>query len=167
MKKILFIIAVLLGATIFNTIIENIVFAQSLQPLSRMEEIDISNGGGSMRNGSTTMTDTNNGSDGTSAENPYCQNPEDCGITLTPAPTGISTSTSAKDLILGWVQFFLGFLFVISVVALVYAGVMYVISFGNDANAKKAQKIIMYTIMGIIIILLAYAIVNTVIRAGS
>ncbi len=104
-------------------------------------------------------------------ENPYCQG-DDCGIKVGADAVGdelngISTSQNAKDLILGWVNFFLSFLFIIAVIVIVVAGVMLIVSFGNDAKRQKAIKMIIWTIVGLILIMFAFAIVNTIIRATA
>lgn len=108
---------------------------------------------------------------GNDATNPYCKNPQDCGVNTGINATGsqvngISTSTDVRALIFGWIQFFLGFLFLIAVVALIYAGVLLITSFGNDSKRQKGIKIITWTLIGIILIIFSYAIVNTVIQAG-
>lgn len=58
------------------------------------------------------------------------------------------------------VNYFLGFLGLVCVVIIVYAGVQLVLSVGNDAAVKKATKIIQYMVLGLILVFLAYAIVN-------
>ena len=64
------------------------------------------------------------------------------------------------------VNFFLYFLGFVATLMIIYGGVLYVTSGGNDESTGKAKKILMYAIVGIVIILLSYAIVNTVIGAG-
>lgn len=62
------------------------------------------------------------------------------------------------------VNFFLGFLGLVAVFLLIYAGFLYMTSAGGDT--EKAKKILIYTGVGIIVILLSFAIVNTVIQSG-
>jgi len=50
---------------------------------------------------------------------------------------------------------------------IIYGGFLYVSAAGNDEKIGKAKKIIMYAIVGIIVILLSFAIVNTVLVAGT
>jgi len=52
----------------------------------------------------------------------------------------------------------LGMLGILFVVLIVYAGFMYMTAGGNEENTKKAQKIILYAVIGLAIILSAYAI---------
>jgi hypothetical protein len=50
----------------------------------------------------------------------------------------------------------------LSVIMLIYGGIRYTISMGDAKNVETAKNTIMYAIIGIIVALLAYAIVNFV-----
>lgn len=54
---------------------------------------------------------------------------------------------------------------VISVVMLIYGGFRYIISGGDNKKVTDAKNTILYAIIGLIISLLAYAIINFVITA--
>ncbi|MBQ8991931.1 hypothetical protein IJ103_01925 [Candidatus Saccharibacteria bacterium] len=54
---------------------------------------------------------------------------------------------------------------VISVVMLIYGGFRYIISGGDNKKVTDAKNTILYAIIGLIIALLAYAIINFVIAA--
>jgi len=56
------------------------------------------------------------------------------------------------------IQVALGLLGTICVVLMLYAGFMWMTAAGNEENVKKAQDIIKYAVIGLIIILSAYAI---------
>ncbi|PIZ71709.1 hypothetical protein COY07_04480 [Candidatus Peregrinibacteria bacterium CG_4_10_14_0_2_um_filter_43_11] len=60
-------------------------------------------------------------------------------------------------------RFALGFLGIIAMVMLIYGGMLLIISYTNEELAQKAKKIITNSLIGIVIILIAYAIVTTVI----
>ena len=60
------------------------------------------------------------------------------------------------------INYALGFLGLIAVVFLVYAGVLMVTAGGNEEQTTKARKVIMYAVIGIVIILLSYTIVAAV-----
>jgi hypothetical protein len=75
--------------------------------------------------------------------------------------------TSFRGLILTIVNYALGFLGLLAVVMVIYGGVSYVASAGNDEAVGKAKKIIMYALIGIIIILLSFVIVRAVLGAGT
>ena len=79
---------------------------------------------------------------------------------------GISSEISARETILKWVNFALGFLALIAMIALIAAGFMYITAMGDNEQTDKAKKIILYVIIGIFIILIAYALVNTLIETG-
>jgi hypothetical protein len=74
---------------------------------------------------------------------------------------GISTEKDLNVLALGWVNFALSIVAVIAVIAIIYAGFLYIVSGGDDTD--KAKKILLYVAVGIIMILSAYAVVNTLI----
>lgn len=103
--------------------------------------------------------------------NPICTN-NDCGAGVGRdilknkiEGKGLSTEADIIPLVLSWVRFFLGFVFVIAVIVLIVAGVMFITSFGNDAQNQKARKMILWTIIGILVIMLSYIIVSAIMGA--
>ena len=76
----------------------------------------------------------------------------------------IGENTSLRQYILNVLNFALTFLGLIALAFIVYAGYLYVTSGGDDANMEKAKKIVLYAVIGILVILAAYALVNTVIQ---
>ncbi len=76
----------------------------------------------------------------------------------------IGENTSLRQYILNVLNFGLTFLGLIAVAFIVYAGFLYVTSAGDDGNMEKAKKIILYAVIGILVILAAFALVNTVIQ---
>ena len=87
------------------------------------------------------------------------------------APSAISTATggqgSARQLVLTILTFFLGFLGLLAVIMIIYGGILYVSAAGNQDSIDKGKKIIMYAIIGLVIILLSFAIVNTVLTGAG
>ncbi len=87
-------------------------------------------------------------------------------ISPTDQPGRLAEATGGQDslrqLVLTFLNFFLGFLGLISVIMIIYGGVLYVTAAGEQEKVDKGKKIIMYAIVGIVIILLAFAIVSTV-----
>lgn len=51
----------------------------------------------------------------------------------------------------------------VAVLVIIVAGIMYVVSGGEAASVKKAKDMILYAVVGVVVALLAYAIVNYVI----
>jgi hypothetical protein len=74
---------------------------------------------------------------------------------------------SLRALVLRMVNYFLTFLGVIAVIMIIYGGVTYVTAAGKDEAVGNAKKIIMYALVGIIIVLLSFALVNTILGAGT
>ncbi|MGE3278813.1 MAG: PKD domain-containing protein [Candidatus Altimarinota bacterium] len=60
-------------------------------------------------------------------------------------------------------NYVLGFLGLIAITAIIYAGILYVANFGNDEMTGKAKNIITYVAAGILVIILSYAIVNALV----
>jgi hypothetical protein len=86
-------------------------------------------------------------------------------------PGKIATATggqgSFRQLVLTILNFFLGFLGLLAVVMIIYGGILYVSAAGAQEKIDKGKKIIMYAIVGIVIILLSFAIVNTVLGGAG
>lgn len=74
---------------------------------------------------------------------------------------------SIRRLVLRIINFFLGFLGILAVIMVIYGGVTYVTAAGADDAIGNAKKIILYSLIGIVIILLSFAIVNTILGAGT
>ena len=79
--------------------------------------------------------------------------------------TGVITERGIVKVILAWVKFFLVIAGVVAFAGLVYAGFLYLTAFTNEENGEKAKKIIIFTIIGIIVILFSYVIVDLFISA--
>ena len=92
-------------------------------------------------------------------------------ISPTDAPGRVSQATngagSLRELVLTIVNFFLGFLGLVAVLMIIYGGFLYMTSGINAEGAKKGKTILTMSILGIMIILLSFAIVNTIFSAGS
>ena len=73
---------------------------------------------------------------------------------------------SLKELVQTLLNYFLGFLGFVATVMVIYGGLLYVISAGSEENVGKAKNILLYAVIGIVIILLSFALVNTVLGAG-
>ncbi|MCK9185969.1 PKD domain-containing protein [Candidatus Gracilibacteria bacterium] len=76
----------------------------------------------------------------------------------------LTASTDVREFILKIVNFALGFLGLVAILIIIYAGVLYLTAGGAEENTGKAKKAIMYAVIGLIIIVGSYAIVNTVIK---
>lgn len=76
--------------------------------------------------------------------------------------TGIAGSSSLSGLMLKIIQLLLTFAGVIGVLILVVGGFWYLTSAGNDEQAEKGKKAIMNAIIGLVVVMLAYAIVTVI-----
>lgn len=83
------------------------------------------------------------------------------GSNTLPLPEALPSQTSFLDLLTFIINFFLGLVGTVAILMLIYGGFLYLTSGGGE-NTKKAKNTIMYAIIGIVVILLSYAIVNTV-----
>lgn len=72
--------------------------------------------------------------------------------------------TSIEDLIVTIINWLLGFVGALAVVAVVYSGIMYITSGGDPAKAEAAKKNLAWAIMGIIVVALALIIINTIVQ---
>lgn len=78
---------------------------------------------------------------------------------------GLVQATDARSFILNVTNFFLGFLGLVAVVIIIYGGFMYVIDMGKGESGGKGKKAITYAVIGLIIVMASYAIVNTILQA--
>lgn len=77
------------------------------------------------------------------------------------------TTEKVKDLtvedvaksIISWV---LGIITLVAVIMIIYAGIMWITSAGDDTKLKSAKAMLMAAIIGLIIAVIAYAVTNTV-----
>ena len=80
---------------------------------------------------------------------------------------GISHEGDLVNLIIGWTNFLLPYVNVLSVAAIVVAGFMYIMSFTNEELHTKAKSILTYVAIGIILVYSAFTIVNTLLKVGA
>lgn len=78
----------------------------------------------------------------------------------------IGENTSIREYLQRVVNFVLSFLGLVAVIFIIYAGWLYIVDGGTDGQKDKAKKIIIYVVIGIIVILASYALVNTIIRSA-
>lgn len=75
--------------------------------------------------------------------------------------------TGLRGIVLTIVNFALTFLGLLAVIMVIYGGFLYIASAGNEENVNKGKKILMYAAIGIIIIIVSFALVNTILGAAS
>jgi TRAP-type C4-dicarboxylate transport system permease small subunit len=74
---------------------------------------------------------------------------------------------SLRQMILKYINFFLYFLCLVATAFVIYGGFLYITSQGDDGNVEKAKKILTFAAIGIFIILISFALINTVLTAGT
>jgi len=71
------------------------------------------------------------------------------------------------QVIVQYINYFLGFLGIIAVAFIIYAGVLMVTAQGEQEALDKGKKVITWAAIGIIIIMLSYAIVRVITGAAQ
>jgi len=67
-----------------------------------------------------------------------------------------------REIVLLAINFILGFVGLIAVIMMIYGGFVLLTSSGDEEATSKAKNIILFAIIGIIIILFSFAIINTI-----
>ncbi len=75
----------------------------------------------------------------------------------------LTRTTNIRDFILKLTNFILSFLGLAAVVAIIYGGVLYVTSGGEQDSTDKAKKVIRFALTGIVVVVISFALVNTLI----
>lgn len=75
--------------------------------------------------------------------------------------------TGLRGIVLTIINFFLTFLGLLAVIMVIYGGFLYVSSAGNEENVNKAKKILLYAVIGIVVIIVSFALVNTLLGAAT
>ncbi len=76
-------------------------------------------------------------------------------------------SSDLKSTVINIIQWFLGFLGLIAVVMILFGGFTWMTAAGNEDKVATAKKIISAAVIGLIIVLLAWAIVIFVVGTAS
>ena len=77
--------------------------------------------------------------------------------------TGLESDEKLPDIVTNIINVILFIIGILAVAFIIYGGVKYSMSAGDSAKVKSAKDTIMYAIIGLIVAILAYAIVNYVV----
>lgn len=88
-------------------------------------------------------------------------------ITDADRPDDVRDETDIRSTVISVVNYLLGFLGLVAVLFIIYAGFTMVTSQGDEEAVTNARKMIIYAIIGIIIIFLSFTIVNFVASFGE
>jgi len=82
--------------------------------------------------------------------------------------SGLScTSGGANDLIVTIINILLGVAFLVAVLMLIIGGFRYIFDAGNESGAEAGKKTVINALIGLVIIILSYVIVQVVARTIS
>lgn len=76
----------------------------------------------------------------------------------------VAGSSELKGNIIGIINAIIGILGIVAVIVIIIGGITYMTSSGDSSKVKKAKDTILYGIIGLVICILAFAIVNFVIN---
>lgn len=74
--------------------------------------------------------------------------------------TGITHTQDAGDLVIKYINFILPYLALAAFVGFVVAGFFYVTAYGNEEQLQKAKKILIWSAVGLVLVIGAYTIVQ-------
>ena len=94
-----------------------------------------------------------------------CSTPQECAQDGVGSVDTGASSASVSDIIQSIVNILLFVIGAVSVIMIVIGGFKYVVSNGDASQVKSAKDTIFYSIIGLVVAILAYAIVNWVITA--
>ena len=77
---------------------------------------------------------------------------------------GLGTNTDVKTVVVNIIQFLLGFLAIIAIIIVLYAGFQWMTAAGNEEKITSARGTLTAGLIGLVIILAAYAITSFVIN---
>ncbi len=80
---------------------------------------------------------------------------------------GTTCSTDFRGTVVSYLNYFLGFLGLLAVLMIVYAGILLVTAQGEEEQVGKGKKIILWAAIGLIVIMLSFAIVRVVVGVGE
>ena len=78
--------------------------------------------------------------------------------------TGLSNQKEPREIILGLINVAMGFLGLVAVIVIMYGGFKWMTASGNEEKVEEAKKLIGAGIIGLVILLTAYALVSYIIN---
>ncbi len=83
------------------------------------------------------------------------------GFEMGDPPEGVPLSFD--NAVLNLTNWILGFVAMIAVLAVVWGGVMYIASAGDETKATTGKRVVTYALIGLVIAGIAYALVNVIV----
>ncbi|MEA2097518.1 MAG: pilin [Patescibacteria group bacterium] len=78
-----------------------------------------------------------------------------------PKPGGVPTDL--EDALMNLINWILGFVSMVAVLMVIYGGIQYLASAGDESKAESGKKTLTYAFMGLVICGLAYGIVEVIV----
>ena len=85
------------------------------------------------------------------------------GLLMASPPAGV-TNQDLAGIIVNVTNWILGFITIIAVLMIIWGGVQYLTAAGDEGAVEKAKHPITYAVLGLIVVGIAYAIVQVVVR---
>ncbi|HLD07922.1 MAG TPA: hypothetical protein VJB60_02560 [Candidatus Peribacterales bacterium] len=82
-------------------------------------------------------------------------------------PAGVRTDTDVIFVIADIINFALMFVAIIAVIGFIVAGFMFILGFGSDASIQRAKKIMIWSVVGLLVIIFAFVIVQFVVNIAT
>lgn len=86
-------------------------------------------------------------------------------LNQTAEQSGQTSQRTLPEIIGNIIKWVLGLVGIVLLVMFIYGGVLYATSAGSEEKVETGKKVMLYAIMGIIIIALAFALTNWIINA--
>lgn len=77
-------------------------------------------------------------------------------------PGGLVWNQTETDLLIKIINWLLSLVAILALVALIVGGIMYIVSLGSEDAAKRAKRIILYAIIGLLVVFISFAILAAV-----
>jgi len=77
-------------------------------------------------------------------------------------PGGLANDATPSEVLARVIRWMLTMVALLAMVAIVWGGMMYILSLGNDQKVETAKKIILYAIIGLIVVIISLVIITTV-----
>lgn len=117
--------------------------------------------------GESSITFAQTASDATFESGNYLIDQDDNPSVLKGATSRWSDTNDIREVIRKIIDFILVFLGIIATAFVIYGGFLYITSRGDDGKTEEAKKIMTYAAIGIVIILVSFALVNSIIQIGT
>ncbi len=77
-------------------------------------------------------------------------------------PGGLAVDQTETSLLQKIIEWLLSLVAILALVALITGGVWYIVSFGSEEQTKRAKRVILYAIIGLLVVFISFAILAAV-----